>query len=238
MKSKVLALALGLAMAVSAQAASASTVLATYYKVTPGGDFQKTCCSTSIEVAAMLGPNGLPVYVSGENVLEKDVMTNEILWWTPKAPHIVKEGSLVKNLPFNDATVFTPFGTGANNSNSFQTIRMKAFFNTVGNNTVVNFNFRSDDDLFLFIDGKYVDSNLDGIHAPRTANYFTNVGAGYHTFDLFYADRHTTQAELHVTVGNATLTAVPEPGTWALMIMGFGGAGAMIRRRRSLAAAT
>ena len=29
--------------------------------------------------------------------------------------------------------------------------------------------------------------------------------------------------------------AVPEPATWALMIMGFGAAGAMIRRKRALA---
>ena len=30
-----------------------------------------------------------------------------------------------------------------------------------------------------------------------------------------------------------TVGVVPEPGTWALMIMGFGGAGAMIRRRKA-----
>ncbi len=33
---------------------------------------------------------------------------------------------------------------------------------------------------------------------------------------------------------NSTNSVVPEPGTWALMIMGFGGAGAMIRSRRRL----
>jgi hypothetical protein len=31
--------------------------------------------------------------------------------------------------------------------------------------------------------------------------------------------------------------AVPEPGTWALMIVGFGGAGALLRRRRQAAVA-
>ncbi|HEX7944307.1 MAG TPA: PEPxxWA-CTERM sorting domain-containing protein [Phenylobacterium sp.] len=43
------------------------------------------------------------------------------------------------------------------------------------------------------------------------------------------------------TTGNALSTvaiaSVPEPGTWALMITGFGGAGAMIRRRRRAIAA-
>jgi hypothetical protein len=37
-------------------------------------------------------------------------------------------------------------------------------------------------------------------------------------------------------VDNIRLTAVPEPATWAMMIMGFGAAGALLRRRRALAA--
>jgi len=37
--------------------------------------------------------------------------------------------------------------------------------------------------------------------------------------------------------GVLNVAAVPEPGTWALMIAGFGGAGAVLRRRRTLAVA-
>ncbi|WP_296598538.1 PEPxxWA-CTERM sorting domain-containing protein [Phenylobacterium sp.] len=33
--------------------------------------------------------------------------------------------------------------------------------------------------------------------------------------------------------GESSITLVPEPATWALMIAGFGGAGAMLRRRRA-----
>ncbi|WP_293682310.1 PEPxxWA-CTERM sorting domain-containing protein [uncultured Phenylobacterium sp.] len=43
--------------------------------------------------------------------------------------------------------------------------------------------------------------------------------------------------EAGVRAGNGLLTinfiGVPEPATWAMMIMGFGGVGAMIRRRRT-----
>ncbi|WP_372786307.1 PEPxxWA-CTERM sorting domain-containing protein [Phenylobacterium sp.] len=52
----------------------------------------------------------------------------------------------------------------------------------------------------------------------------------------------TQRAELYFTPTSVTLSsvgaaAVPEPGVWALMIMGFGGVGAALRnRRRALAA--
>lgn len=38
-------------------------------------------------------------------------------------------------------------------------------------------------------------------------------------------------------VDNIKLTAVPEPATWAMMITGFAGVGALLRRRRMIASA-
>lgn len=35
-------------------------------------------------------------------------------------------------------------------------------------------------------------------------------------------------------LGTVTLGAVPEPGTWLLMMLGFGGIGAMLRRRKTV----
>ena len=43
---------------------------------------------------------------------------------------------------------------------------------------------------------------------------------------------------LHVSIDNHPLqVAVPEPATWAMMLMGFGGLGALMRRRRATLAA-
>lgn len=62
-------------------------------------------------------------------------------------------------------------------------------------------------------------------------NFDANVNNTYR-FDLIGGDnRLTTFAQIGTGVG-----AVPEPGTWAMMIVGFGVAGAAMRRRRKQAA--
>jgi hypothetical protein len=59
-----------------------------------------------------------------------------------------------------------------------------------------------------------------------------NVG-----FTLLYSECCGAPADLLFTVNNVSPGGVPEPATWAMMLVGFGGLGAMLRRRRSVALA-
>lgn len=78
-----------------------------------------------------------------------------------------------------------------------------------------------------------------------TAFYKVEGGSGVDFVNLLYNSGST--ARLYGVVANDPCvttptapgcgggeTSVPEPGTWALMIMGFGGAGYMLRRRRTV----
>ena len=62
-----------------------------------------------------------------------------------------------------------------------------------------------------------------------TAFYLFNAGAGVDMFTLNFNSSSTVT--LFQTGGNS----VPEPGTWAMMLLGFGAAGAAMRRRRRFA---
>lgn len=59
-----------------------------------------------------------------------------------------------------------------------------------------------------------------------TAFYLFDAGAGLDKFSLKYA------ASSSVRLYQTGVSAVPEPGTWAMMLFGFGGMGMVLRRRR------
>ena len=104
------------------------------------------------------------------------------------------------------------------------------------------FNLISDDGSRLLIDNHEIVNN-DGDHFLQLMYGFDNLSAGLHSIEVLqFEDSFSTGLE--VTAGLAstdvrnpldptTLTAsVPEPSTWAMMILGFLGIGAMTYRRR------
>lgn len=73
---------------------------------------------------------------------------------------------------------------------------------------------------------------------------FNNIGFFVHTADATLdapysiTARYTIVAPTHgESLANIAVAGIPEPGAWALMIMGFGMAGAILRRRRTTVAA-
>lgn len=82
--------------------------------------------------------------------------------------------------------------------------------------------------------------NLSGNHL--TDFFYNGYGDGDHGFTLitpiqqFGGKYGTTPLALTQSFVFAT-GAVPEPSTWALLILGFGGAGAMLRRQRRMSLA-
>ena len=57
------------------------------------------------------------------------------------------------------------------------------------------------------------------------------------TTQIGFQSLNTDSCCFGAAIDNVSVTAVPEPGTWALMIIGFGGAGVLLRRRRAMVAA-
>lgn len=73
---------------------------------------------------------------------------------------------------------------------------------------------------------------MDGFGIFLGANQTT--GQSFSTFYLGYDDQITAQDDNHddFIVRATVLGAVPEPTTWAMMLMGFAGVGYSMRRRR------
>ena len=95
----------------------------------------------------------------------------------------------------------------------------------------------------------YFDNQLLPGQNPLVLNgglLFVLSSAAHHEVNIFSngpspvanAGTYTLMANTSETTNGAfSLTAVPEPASWALMLVGFGGLGAVLRRRRQLTAA-
>jgi hypothetical protein len=80
----------------------------------------------------------------------------------------------------------------------------------------------------------------DNLIFPAGSFLVDGNGLGFATTDggasmdivLENGQYEVTAANLGIGAGGFTLTAVPEPATWAMMLIGFGGLGAMLRKGR------
>ena len=66
------------------------------------------------------------------------------------------------------------------------------------------------------------------VHGQDTTSFYRlDAGTDLHTIGLNYGS--SSDAKLYFTTGGG----VPEPATWGLMSRGFGGVGALVRRKRA-----
>jgi hypothetical protein len=79
-------------------------------------------------------------------------------------------------------------------------------------------------------------SNVSGSNSNNQTTFADLSAPGTYSVSQRYIITASNAANERSASPTMTL-AVPEPGTWALMIMGFGGAGAMLRSRRKALAA-
>ena len=95
------------------------------------------------------------------------------------------------------------------------------------------FSVSHDDGLQLNIDGVGLVVDQPGPHSPTLTPFNAHATtAGNYNFQLSYGECCGGPAELIVDLNGRSVGGVPEPASWALMILGFGAAGSMLRRRR------
>jgi fibro-slime domain-containing protein len=223
--------------------ALASTMGVAYYTITSSNPDTAGAITGPVTglVQSTLGPDGLPVQ-SALGTFNDVNAAGELLWWTPHssgATPLVTAGTsfLYSNpvtLPFNIPSNFFPNGPSGSNGGAVgytSAVLSASFVTPAGGN--VTFTLGSDDDAWVFLNGQLVVDD-GGVHAFAPApTTISGLAAGTNTVEVFFADRHVTQSGLFFDADVTLNATVPEPSTWAMMILGFAGIGFMAYRRKS-----
>jgi hypothetical protein len=100
-----------------------------------------------------------------------------------------------------------------------------------------NFTFDKDNlgTFAINIDGGATEFTGVQLSQPNLNNFsLLSSGAAFHTVQFTFAPAVLDAKQLRLQVGGAG--GIPEPATWAMMILGFGGVGTLMRRRRAAGA--
>jgi len=156
----------------------------------------------------------------------------EVQWWngngTTSRPDDLGGGSNLRNsTAINFPSDFFPGGM-SDNSLFMRAARWSA---RAANDGTFTMRLTADDDAWLFHNGQLVldIGGVKGIGFYSSAAVTVNAGD---RFDLFFADRRTSQAGIILDQGGM-ITTTPEPASVALMGAGLVAIGAVVRRRRS-----
>lgn len=98
--------------------------------------------------------------------------------------------------------------------------------------STVDFDAQQADRAFVLIDGGWLVS-LGTVTASTVAGQFSHqfTGAGDHAMAIVVMDVAAADRVSTLTLSNLQVSAVPEPGSWALLLAGLGGVGVASLRK-------
>ena len=147
---------------------------------------------------------------------------------------------LTFNLTGSRTATFTIDSSAPNSFNTSALIGNQIFFNNVagtfgGSAGTANISFGTN----LIADLNIQSSNLGFTQLSVPGDLFTgSASSPIFNIGTFNLSGGFTAGPATLTISRAAVAAVPEPGTWAMMLLGFGAIGVVVRRRRQHATAS